>query len=541
MDFLSRIMGSQSGTDTLQKTLLRIATRISKDLAKGKLPPLNDEMKQFSGIMPQVVIELLSLMVDHFDNQEEPNEFLVNTFLNLMRQQLEEIRYAVDRKFEWAKEFVEVFQNEVAELVDSDRLPFMVVKAILDAILDAKLEHSPVLLQAYDEMMERNIPETIPNRNEFLQVLKGFVEEHENDPFGISEGISDLMRYMPKEGQSAIIGEFFHADLPSVKDVVSLLTLNPEDWIRNEALQWLLGNAQTITPTALRRLIVIRNWIPESERKILDQVTKAARVKGVECAQWTPGEKIEKIQASQIDGSGAQGLMLVTKLGAKFRLSSVLVKECVGIADAWSTPVITKRDLSETLNHARESSALTDVSEHYLNTIIRHYIQVGLDSGAPPQIGLLRVAETMGMTGWLAQRCDIPSLWEKIIDESTELALVEDIIQTSAIWGELPGISDSWFEDSQDMVIFLQKSRTRKRDQLIQQILLDFCEPNRQSWAEKFAWTAFWLSEQPTLNGKKNQLAYNFAIIARELNARRAMTTIPLMGAIAKRTVDALG
>ena len=537
---------SKSGYEDSQQTILGFATKISKDLAMNKPPSVTNEMKTFLDERPQAVFDLLILMVNHFEEHKKPNNWLVTAFLGLMGQQLEEIRYAVDRQFEWANALVEDFQNEVVELAFSNRLPPPAIKAIMDVILDAKLKHSPGLLQAHDEMLERSGPEVgIPTRDEFVQTLHDFIEKHENDPFGISDGISDLVRYMPKEGQSFMIGEFLNTDLPGVKDAVALLTLNPEGWIRKEALQWLLGNAKTITQTALRRLIVIRNWIPEDERKILDQVTKAARKKGVECAQWTPGEKIEKIQSSQIDGVGAQGFMLVTKPGAKYRFSSVLVKQGVGIADAWSTPVITKRKLSETLRQVEESSVLAEVSDRYLEATIRHYIQVGLDAGVPPQIGLLEIAEMMEVTGWLAQRLDFQTLLEEIINETTggkiRLGLVEDIIQSSAMWGDLPGISDSWFEESQEIVEFFQNNRSLKRDRLIRKVLADICEPNRQTWAEKFTWMAFWYSEQPKRYGKKDSMTHHFAFLARELYTGRPMTELPLMEAIARRTIAAIG
>ena len=72
-------------------------------------------------------------------------------------------------------------------------------------------------------------------------------------------------------------------------------------------------------------------------------------MKGVECAQWEPGEKIEKIRASHLDGAGAQGLILITRTKSKYRLLSVLVKQRVGITEAWSTPAITQREVSESM------------------------------------------------------------------------------------------------------------------------------------------------------------------------------------------------
>jgi hypothetical protein len=536
---------SQVEEESPQEIILQFAQRIAKQLSQEKTPSISSDMKVFFKDNPGSLFDLLFLLDDSCEDQEETDEWLITALLGMVEMQLEEIRYGVDRGYDWAIDIIKEFQTAVVELAESDQLPPMVVKEIMTAIHNAKLEHSPELLQAFDEMFERIAPEEkIPTREEFIQVLHHFVEEKGDDPFGISEGISDMIRYMPEDAQSFLIGEFCNADLPGVKDAIALLTLSQVQWIRQEALQWLLGNPKTITPTALRRLIVIRNWIPEAEKKILDKVTKAARKQGVECAQWTPGERLEKIQVSQIDGAGAQSLMLSTKAKSGFRFATVLMKQGVGIADVWETPTTTKRKVNSIFEEFGETSVHATISEHYMDSTISHNIQIGLDSGKPPQTGLLRVAEIIGATNWQAQSINFQKLLEEIIDEATQntlqFDLVEDILHSSAIWGELPGISDSWFEDSHDVVEFLKKTRIKKRERLIQKILKDFIEPNRQIWAEKFSLTAFWFNEQPAKHKKKNSMGHNFAIIARELFAGRPMVEIPLMEAIAQRTVAAI-
>ena len=143
------------------------------------------KMKVFFKDNPGSLFDLLFLLDDYCEDQEETDEWLITALLGMVEMQLEEIRYGVDRGYDWAIDIIKEFQTAVVELAESDQLPPMVVKEIMTAIHNAKLEHSPELLQAFDGMFERIAPEEkIPTREEFIQVLHHFVEEKGDDPFG---------------------------------------------------------------------------------------------------------------------------------------------------------------------------------------------------------------------------------------------------------------------------------------------------------------------------------------------------------------------
>ena len=67
----------------------------------------------------------------------------------------------------------------------------------------------------------------------------------------------------------------------------------------------------SLGPTKVRRLIAMRNWRPENERAAVDAIIRKARAVGIGCAQWTAGS-VETILASCIDGTSAQGFLLVS-------------------------------------------------------------------------------------------------------------------------------------------------------------------------------------------------------------------------------------
>ena len=164
---------------------------------------------------------------------------------------------------------------------------------------------------------------------------------------------------------------------------------------------------QAFRRKSLRRLIGMRNWCPEKERPALDAIIRAVRAKSIDCAAWPQGGA-RTIYASGIDGSGAQGFLIVSPVARKVQISSVLLKS--GVRDAWSAPPASEREVQSTLALPAMETSMRSVSRKYFDRILRHHLQVGLPAGALPPAGLLQVAETIGHADWqpellgLAQR-----------------------------------------------------------------------------------------------------------------------------------------
>src|ERR1700682_2582231 len=93
--------------------------------------------------------------------------------------------------------------------------------------------------------------------------------------------------------------------------------------VRRAVAGALAGVASTLSPTEVRRLIAVRNWRPEDERTEVDAIVRKARAAGVGCAQWEAGSA-ETILATAVDGAATQGFLLVSPVGRKKRISSIL-------------------------------------------------------------------------------------------------------------------------------------------------------------------------------------------------------------------------
>ena len=95
------------------------------------------------------------------------------------------------------------------------------------------------------------------------------------------------------------------------------------------------------------------------------------------------------------------------------------------------------------------------VSRSYLDRIVCHGMQLALDAGVCPPVGLLQAAELIGVAHWQPKRQDWRELLAALVAEIpaslTEPAAVVATLRKSDDWAALPGLADSWFEDDQDV------------------------------------------------------------------------------------------
>ena len=75
----------------------------------------------------------------------------------------------------------------------------------------------------------------------------------------------------------------------------------------------------------LRRMITMRNWLPENSRAALDAAIATARRKGVSPAQWDNIE-VRELVPTGVDGSGAIGVLAHCRNKRKNILGSLVLK-----------------------------------------------------------------------------------------------------------------------------------------------------------------------------------------------------------------------
>jgi hypothetical protein len=322
--------------------------------------------------------------------------------------------------------------------------------------------------------------------------------------------------------------------------------------VREAALGWLLDESPLVRKSAvagieraaamggvsgvmLRRIITIRNWLPEPDRGLLDGAIQACRRKGVEISPW-PQPQVREVLASGIDGAGAQSIFVLARQARRSAMGGVLLRHDIGIRDAWVRRGLTRTELEDFLAPVQEIG-FSPVSLDYVQLAAAHALALNPSSGVMPPFGMLDVMETAGLQGIQPKgrsADDVLGLLGERADPALSRAEVaaDRLANSRGLPGEV-GFLNSWFEADIEVRRLLgdQKLSRRKRIDLVQEELL----PRRVGkWVERLAWTALTLQ-----HGDEDQRWEAFFVSANELKAGRPIGEIPLMVHVAATTVDA--
>jgi hypothetical protein len=520
--------------------LHRYADQIARKLQKGKPPAPTEQMVVYLDNHLEEVFDSLDGFIQQLDRERPEADALAYAYLFLLGLQLEYLRYRIDRDYDWAKQLLERFQDRLVARVRQGKLSREALSLVTAALREAKIRPSSDLVAVTEEAMGVEEPADVAS-GEIDSLLQEIATQCADDIFEICNSLAEAAYAMPIELRSFLAAQMAQYPSPVIREAAALMVLDADEPVRRDVALSLAQRAELLTPTGLRRLIAIRNWLPEDERQLIDRAVREARRKGIDCAPWNPVGSVE-IHSSGIDGSGAQGFLIVSPEGRRRRLSSLLLKQAVGVIDAWTGDTTSKRDIARTLEDAGAMTSMMLVSRGYLDRAVCHHLHVGLTTGAVPPAGVLQVAEIVGATEWRPAELDLREtlreLTEDLPEELRTAAGVNVVLQTSALWATIGEIADSWFEDDQEVEDLLHGSRTRHTERLARRVLAEIVENRRRKWAEQFVWLALWLKEGP----QPRRLPWQqFAILAREISDGRPLDEIPLMWDIALRTVDVLG
>ena len=521
---------------TVPATLARFARRIATDVQGDRPPTLTDELIAYIDQHPGYVDHCLDGFLEQLRSDGDKAEALAIAYLMLLSLQLENLRFQIDEEYDSAREVVDEFQRRLVELARAGDLSGTELTSIAGVLHEAKIPPSAALTQVSEELLDDDALETDvgPDIQSILLAIAG---EHGDDAFAIRESMNESFHAMPSQLHAMVAQAMVESPSAAIRDAGALAVLDPDEEIRRGAAMALFRSASAITPATLRRLIAVRGWWPEADRHLIDQAVRAARSHGVDCAAWPPGDTGD-IQASAIDGSGAQGFMIVTPAARRQRLSSVMARHGTGIIDAWSGEPETRKRISAAIAHAEEETAMLAVSRDYLDREIRRQLFDGAQDGSVPPVGLIQVAETIAATEWRPQRLDYQEVQDRLIAELPDALnarrRIDEIIESSDAWESIDSLSASWFEGGREVQELLADSDGDIDEQLLQRVFEEIIEPRKAKWTERFVWTALWLKEASA----DRPLAWRrFTVLARELADGRAAAEIPLMAGIAVMTI----
>jgi hypothetical protein len=469
------------------------------------------------------------------------DDALIDAWRFLLESQLTLIRYRIDAGWVWAVRMAEDYQRKLIEIGHEGRVPPEDFAAMAGALGEARIEVKPEIRVA---LADAGL--TLPEQEQpaqLMELMRGLLDQMASavsSPFEVAAGLGEATRAVPPEIRCFMAHELARSSHAVLRDAVPLMLLSEEPEVRRAAADVLKQTAapDTMSPEALRRMIAIRNWVPEGDRPSIDLAVREARTKGVDCAQWPPAQDL-MITASMIDGSGAQSIILTSRRGRKGVLGGMLLKLGAGVADSWCEIGLSRRDINETLTAMRDTSAAAEVDRAYLDDAVQHAIATGTTSARPPGEPLLQIAELFGGASWRDHRLEIAAeairLFDTLPAEHRSPAAIEASLERSGEWID-EDFAESWFLDDAEVRAVVKRAPRRDTAQAVRRLMEVVMPKRRAEWAERFLLLA--LRARAAVDRAHKGYANDLIILAHSLCGDRDLATVPLMVAIALHTVE---
>lgn len=533
-------------------TLARLAKLVAADVTAGQPGPNSLAASRSLEAEPEAVLDVLDMLLAEWGRKRR-NEALVAAYGYMLGQALEYARYGVEGGVAQAAESVEAVRQRLLAAGRDGQIEPALLLMILREFATAKLDPGPELRALMDRLTE-GMAGGAPDNGDAgasLAMLDGYIEELARevggDPFELYAQVQEMASAFPEEQRAAFGAWLLGSHEPVAREAALGWLLDASASVRNSMASGIERAAARggVSGVTLRRLIALRNWLPEADRLSVDRAIQACRRgalsqnrpfgDGVEVSPW-PQAQVREVLASVLDGAGAQSLFMLTREARRNACACLLLKQGIGVRDAWARHGLSRAELGEFLEQAQEIELLP-TSLDYARIATAHALAVNLGSGVMPPFALLDVLETAGLQGIQPATLTADAVLA-LLDADADPALsqpevIAEVLTSSRDLPDEPAYLDSWFEaDSEVERLLGAKGMTRaKRLALARDEIL----PRRAAkWLEKLAWTALTLR-----HGEEDEPWEAFYVSARELRAGRSIADIPLMMHVAAQTVDA--
>ena len=203
----------------------------------------------------------------------------------LLANQLELIRYRLERGHDWAREMLDAYQEKLVELAQAKTMPEADWFELVNLLKVAKVPIRPEMAEALTAAAADATPETgfETTPQELSQQFRGLLDDlagSAESPFMVVEGLAETGMLIPAEMRVYMVHELGLSPHAVLREAVPLLLLDPEAALREAAIAVLkqVAGPETISPVMLRRALLLRNWVPEVEREAIDRFVRKARL-----------------------------------------------------------------------------------------------------------------------------------------------------------------------------------------------------------------------------------------------------------------------
>jgi hypothetical protein len=523
--------------------LARMAKRVAPELVSGEPGPNADAVERALEARPEAAPDLLDLLIAEA-GKKRPNERLVAAYGYMLGRALEYLRLAAEGGLPDAATVVDAVRQRLHAEAAEGRLEPTLLLTILREFAGAQLDPGPELRALFGQMAETAPPLESLGAGEdgdptklLDQHLAELAQALDGDPFGFCQQVREMTDVFPDDQRMAFGAFLLRSTAAVAREAALGWLLDPSAAVRNgfgSQLEQAAGSG-IVSGTMLRRLIVLRNWLPEADRPAVDRAIQACRRSKVDVTPLPPVQ-VGEVLSSAYDGAGAQSLFVFTREGRRHAIGCFLLKQEIGIRDAWARHGMSRAELADFRQDTREVE-LMPVSLDYLRLAAAHGLATNLASGIMPPFGLLDAVETVGLQGLQPEALTTEAVLGLLEAEAgpalSQPEAAAELLASSARLPHEMGVLDSWFEPDGELAGRLGgKGMTRaKRIALVGNELLVRHAPK---WVDRLARTALTL-----LHAKGDAPWEAFYVSARALASGRPIAEIPLMLHVAAQTVDA--
>lgn len=413
----------------------------------------------------------------------------------------------------------------------------------MNAFYDAQVPLSSELQDIYLVLAEEESEVVQAEGADHFESLQVLIEELSDlTTFELTAHFFAQSHPMPADFFGDLVVDLCNLD--AGQDAAILTLLHPREEVRAVVMMALdhMMPILTLSAISLSRLQAIQAWLPEAYQATVTHWLREQRKKGVVFAKKTPA-KVSKIQASEVDGGGAQGIFLQLKRARETRLAGLLLKNGFGIKDAWITPAISMAEVTRYCRDVLEDGvSLRRVDLDYICLLTNHFLAVTLEKNQVPGLHFLELQEELGVH-FIPERLDVDALIERLsvqIEPFTE-ATIEGAFKRSSRWLETKSFAVSWYLENEHLdktvnhfCYFEDGVKICRIEAAMDAVFKQDMEAMRAHWRFHFLWAALWLKAGSRKNEKVWQDSF---LIAYAIHTGTSLDEIPIMQRICHRSI----
>ncbi|MFI4962511.1 MAG: hypothetical protein ACHP6H_01490 [Legionellales bacterium] len=415
---------------------------------------------------------------------------------------------------------------------------------ILNAFYEVHVELSEDLKAAYFDLA--NQEEDTQDEGDplsHLDAIRDLIHELSDlSVFDITENFFAQSYAMPPDFYADLVVDLYN--IKEGQDIALLGLLHPKPEVRELVVSTLdqLMDQVVLTSISLSRLEAIKHWYGEAYFPMFNRWIKTQRKKGV-VFEPEPIPATLFIKATEVDGTGSQGIFIHVRKKRKNRLCGLLLKYDIGIKDAWLTPYISSVEVGEYYQQAfEESVTLREVDVDYLKMMVEHFLAVTIEQGNIPHLHFLEIQELLGLR-LKPHKLDIESLIEQL---SVQIApftqeVITESLKRSKTWLKSKQFTESWYLENTvvDKIVnhnssYLDGVKVCQLEGAMEEVFEQEMETNRQKWQFHFLWIALWVKAKTKKNEK---IGTDSFLIAYTIHEGIPLKEIPVMKEICYQTV----